>query len=85
MDFILGGSSSSSPPASQPSLHQIRRNQATAVVLLGVIGAEYGQEIPHSSAAAPLAPVSAAGQRHPPEGFNKTDYSLARATSKLFL
>lgn len=81
---FLGSSQAGNPPASSlPSLQQIRRNQATAVVLLGVIGAEYGQEIPHtSSSAAAATPVAAAGQRHPPEGFSKTDYSLARATSK---
>lgn len=60
----------------QPSVQQLRRNQATAVVLLGVIGAEYGQEI------AQVANVSSRPQA--PDGFGNNDYSLARATSKLF-
>ncbi len=59
----------------ESSLQQIRTNQAMAVVLLGVIGAEFGQEVATAQHAHAHAAVVA------PEGFSQHDYSLARATS----
>lgn len=55
--------------SSQVSLQEIRRNQATAVVILGVIGAEFSQEI--------VGPVSMSNGTN-----GVADYILVRATSE---
>lgn len=62
--------------------YEERRKQATAIVLLGVIGAEFGAEIEPPKG---LARARAGGQA--PEGFGLTsggssNYSLARHTCK---
>jgi len=58
-----------------PSILQVRRRHATAIVILGVIGAEFGQELkPRRRELRNSSDV--------PEGFGITDYSLARHTCK---
>lgn len=78
------GCLSNLPPNAKkiPNSYEERRKQATAIVLLGVIGAEFGAEIepPKGSGRA-----RAGGQA--PEGFGLTsgassNYSLARHTCK---
>lgn len=80
----LPGCLSSLPPNAKKisNSYEERRKQATAIVLLGVIGAEFGAEIepPKGSGRA-----RAGGQA--PEGFGLTsggssNYSLARHTCK---
>ncbi|XP_035824202.1 WD repeat-containing protein 7 isoform X4 [Aplysia californica] len=58
-----------------------RRKQATAIVMLGVIGAEFGQEMEPSrtKASEEQKKVKVKGSV---EGFSLTNYSLARHTSK---
>ena len=60
--------------------YEERRKQATAIVLLGVIGAEFGAEIEP-----PKGPARARTGGQAPEGFGLTsgassNYSLARHT-----
>lgn len=59
--------------------YEERRKQATAIVLLGVIGAEFGAEIEP-----PKLPSRARTSTQAPEGFGLTsggsNYSLARHT-----
>uniref|UniRef100_A0A8C5HQJ2 WDR72-like alpha-solenoid domain-containing protein n=1 Tax=Gouania willdenowi TaxID=441366 RepID=A0A8C5HQJ2_GOUWI len=83
-DDITAGCLSNLPPNTKKisNSYEERRKQATAIVLLGVIGAEFGAEIepPRVSGRA-----RAAGQA--PEGFGLTsggssNYSLARHTCK---
>jgi len=62
--------------------YEERRKQATAIVLLGVIGAEFGAEIEP-----PKGSVRARVGGQVPEGFGptsggSTNYSLARHTCK---
>lgn len=82
--LFLPGCLSSLPPNAKKisNSYEERRKQATAIVLLGVIGAEFGAEIepPKGSGRA-----RASGQA--PEGFGLTsggssNYSLARHTCK---
>lgn len=73
---------------------ECRRKEATAIVLLGVIGAEYGQEIEQNKRKQQAAIAEANGSdnanldnpakhKSPPiEGFGGTNYSLARHTSQ---
>ncbi|XP_076337758.1 WD repeat-containing protein Rbcn-3B isoform X2 [Tachypleus tridentatus] len=56
-----------------------RRKQATAIVLLGVIGAEYGHEIEQSK----RKPAEEQKKRSVVEGFGLSNCSLARNTSKV--
>ncbi|KAK6177982.1 hypothetical protein SNE40_012831 [Patella caerulea] len=56
-----------------------RRKQATAIVMLGVVGAEFGHEIEPSRR---KHEEPKKGGRKAPEGFSLTNYSLARHTSK---
>jgi hypothetical protein len=58
-----------------------RRRQATAIVMLGVIGAEFGQEIEPSHSRKPEESKKikrGKGQ----EGFSLSNHSLARQTSE---
>ncbi|XP_042906902.1 WD repeat-containing protein 7 isoform X2 [Parasteatoda tepidariorum] len=55
-----------------------KRKQTTAIVLLGVIGAEYGHEIETSKKSTP----DDQKRRSVVEGFGLTNYSLARYTSQ---
>ncbi|XP_055890767.1 WD repeat-containing protein 7-like isoform X11 [Biomphalaria glabrata] len=57
-----------------------RRKQATAIVMLGVIGAEFGHEIEPSRAKP--EDIKKSKKQGPVEGFSLTNYSLARNTSK---
>lgn len=61
--------------------YETRRRQATAVIILGVIGAEFGQEMdpPHSNTP---SPIKAMAKMDVPEGFGISNYSLARHTCK---
>jgi len=54
-----------------------KRKQTTAIVLLGVIGAEYGHEIETSKKKSP----DDHKKRSVVEGFGLQNYSLARHTS----
>lgn len=56
-----------------------RRKQATAIVMLGVIGAEFGHEIEPSRRKIELTKKSKKEQ----EGFTLSNYSLSRHTSKI--
>uniref|UniRef100_A0A8C7ZCL1 WD repeat domain 7 n=1 Tax=Oryzias sinensis TaxID=183150 RepID=A0A8C7ZCL1_9TELE len=83
-DDITAGCLSNLPPNAKKisNSYEERRKQATAIVLLGVIGAEFGAEI---------EPPKGSGRARPgglvPEGFGPTsgassNYSLARHTCK---
>ncbi|KAM4638832.1 WD repeat-containing protein 7-like, partial [Amazona ochrocephala] len=69
------------PPRKAPPCYEERRKQATAIVLLGVIGAEFGAEIEP-----PKLPTRPRSSSQVPEGFGLTsagaNYSLARHTCK---
>ncbi|XP_071826245.1 WD repeat-containing protein 7-like [Apostichopus japonicus] len=72
---ILSGDS----PVKKVSISfESRRKQATAIVMLGVIGAEFGAEISPSRQKAPSIPA----QRQIQQGFSLNDYSLARHTAQ---
>ncbi|XP_072309175.1 WD repeat-containing protein 7 isoform X2 [Eucyclogobius newberryi] len=81
-DDITAGCLSNLPPNAKKicNSYEERRKQATAIVLLGVIGAEFGAEIEPSKGAR----VRTGGQA--PDGFGLTtggsNYSLARHTCK---
>ncbi|KAK3086238.1 hypothetical protein FSP39_015629 [Pinctada imbricata] len=74
------------PMLSESPLHKIsssfesRRKQATAIVMLGVIGAEFGHEIEPSRRK--LEDPKKTGKKSSQEGFTLTNYSLSRHTSK---
>uniref|UniRef100_A0AAQ4PV52 WD repeat domain 7 n=1 Tax=Gasterosteus aculeatus aculeatus TaxID=481459 RepID=A0AAQ4PV52_GASAC len=83
-DDITAGCLSNLPPNAKKisNSYEERRKQATAIVLLGVVGAEFGAEIEPSKG---LARNRGGGQV--PEGFGLTsggssNYSLARHTCK---
>ncbi|CAH1251800.1 WDR7 [Branchiostoma lanceolatum] len=57
---------------------EARRNQATAIVMLGVIGAEFGAEIATKGQNEEQKKKASRA----PEGFSRDNYSLARHTSK---
>ncbi|CAL9683307.1 unnamed protein product [Knipowitschia caucasica] len=81
-DDISAGCLSNLPPSTKKicNSYEERRKQATAIVLLGVIGAEFGAEIEPSKGSR----TRTGGQA--PEGFGLTsggsNYSLARHTCK---
>ena len=60
-----------------------RRRQATAIVMLGVVGAEFGQEIEPSRRKTEEAKKAKGGKSQ--EGFNLSNYSLSRQTSQCFI
>ena len=60
-----------------------RRKQATAIVMLGVIGAEFGQEIEPSRRKVDEGKKAKSGKSQ--EGFNLANYSLSRQTSQCFI
>lgn len=82
-DDITAGCLSNLPPNAKKicNSYEERRKQATAIVLLGVIGAEFGAEIEP-----PKLPSRARTSSQAPEGFGLTtggsNYSLARHTCK---
>uniref|UniRef100_A0AAY4EM85 WDR72-like alpha-solenoid domain-containing protein n=1 Tax=Denticeps clupeoides TaxID=299321 RepID=A0AAY4EM85_9TELE len=82
-DDITAGCLSNLPPNAKkmPNSYEERRKQATAIVLLGVIGAEFGAEIEP-----PRLPSRSRTTGQAPEGFGLTtggsNYSLARHTCK---
>ncbi|XP_048021920.1 WD repeat-containing protein 7 isoform X3 [Megalobrama amblycephala] len=82
-DDITAGCLSNLPPNAKKicNSYEERRKQATAIVLLGVIGAEFGAEIEP-----PKLPSRARTSTQVPEGFGLTsggsNYSLARHTCK---
>lgn len=82
-DDITAGSLSNLPPSAKriSNSYEERRKQATAIVLLGVIGAEFGAEIEP-----PKLPSRARTSSQAPEGFGLSsggsNYSLARHTCK---
>ncbi|XP_069369781.1 WD repeat-containing protein 7 isoform X2 [Paralichthys olivaceus] len=83
-DDITAGCLSNLPPNAKKisNSYEERRKQATAIVLLGVIGAEFGAEIEP-----PKGSVRARTGGQAPEGFGLTsggssNYSLARHTCK---
>ena len=65
-----------SPTRKVSSSFESRRRQATAIVMLGVIGAEFGAEVQPSRQRAPSMVTSRPIQ----QGFGLSDYSLARHT-----
>ncbi|XP_070197340.1 WD repeat-containing protein 7-like isoform X2 [Littorina saxatilis] len=76
VDQMLGGDLMSKTSVSLEN----RRRQATAIVMLGVIGAEFGQEIEPSRSKAQEGKKAKTGKTQ--EGFNMSNYSLARQTSR---
>ncbi|KAG1935713.1 WD repeat-containing protein [Pimephales promelas] len=82
-DDISAGCLSNLPPSAKriSNSYEERRKQATAIVLLGVIGAEFGAEIEP-----PKLPSRARTSSQAPEGFGLSsggsNYSLARHTCK---
>ncbi|XP_029025680.1 WD repeat-containing protein 7 isoform X5 [Betta splendens] len=83
-DDITAGCLSNLPPNAKKisNSYEERRKQATAIVLLGVIGAEFGAEIEP-----PKGLARARASMQAPEGFGLTssgssNYSLARHTCK---
>lgn len=84
LSVVLPGCLSNLPPNAKKisNSYEERRKQATAIVLLGVIGAEFGAEIEP-----PKGLARARGGGQAPEGFGLTsggssNYSLARHTCK---
>ena len=81
MSPVPAGCLSNLPPNAKKicNSYEERRKQATAIVLLGVIGAEFGAEIEP-----PKLPSRARTSGQAPEGFGLTtggsNYSLARHT-----
>lgn len=67
------------------SLAELKRKQSTAVVLLGVIGAEFGQDISNETNAAPKKPAEQQQQQRRKssivEGFGIGNNNLARLTA----
>ncbi|KAK3803272.1 hypothetical protein RRG08_021472 [Elysia crispata] len=59
-----------------------RRKQATAIVMLGVIGAEFGHEMEPSRTKTEEGKRATKGGKGTVEGFSLTNYSLSRHTSK---
>ncbi|XP_036384609.1 WD repeat-containing protein 7 isoform X1 [Megalops cyprinoides] len=82
-DDITAGCLSNLPPSTKKisNSYEERRKQATAIVLLGVIGAEFGAEIEP-----PKLPSRPRASAQAPDGFGLTtggsNYSLARHTCK---
>ncbi|XP_060746580.1 WD repeat-containing protein 7 isoform X2 [Tachysurus vachellii] len=82
-DDITAGCLSNLPPSHKKisNSYEERRKQATAIVLLGVIGAEFGAEIEP-----PRLPSRSRTSGQAPDGFGLTtggsNYSLARHTCK---
>lgn len=75
-DHMLTGE----PPANKVSSNfESRRKQATAIIMLGVVGAEFGHEI-EPSKRKPETELKKA-RRSGQEGFSLSNYSLARHTS----
>jgi hypothetical protein len=70
---------SDTPLQKSSSSFESRRKQATAIVMLGVIGAEFGHEIEPSRRK--LEDIKK-GKKSAQEGFTLKNYSLARHTSK---
>ncbi|ESO96910.1 hypothetical protein LOTGIDRAFT_159662 [Lottia gigantea] len=68
------------PPHKVSISFESRRKQATAIVMLGVVGAEFGHEIEPSRRK--VEETNKKGSRKPQEGFSLTNYSLSRHTSK---
>ena len=60
-----------------------RRKQATAIVMLGVIGAEFGQEMEPSRTKG-VEETKKGKTKNSADGFSLVNYSLARHTSKSF-
>lgn len=63
------------------SVVEAKRKQSTAIVLLGVIGAEYGHETEQSK----RKPVEDQKKKNVVDGFGPNNYSLARHTSKFYI
>ncbi|XP_025115150.1 WD repeat-containing protein 7-like isoform X3 [Pomacea canaliculata] len=74
-DQMLGGDM----PAKMSVTFDSRRRQATAIVMLGVIGAEFGQEIEPSRRRVQDTKKTKLKSQ---EGFSLSNYSLSRHTSK---
>nr|XP_039254137.1 WD repeat-containing protein 7-like [Styela clava] len=68
-------------PTAQRLSYETRRRQATAVIILGVIGAEFGQEM-EPSRSNNASPSKSQSKSEIPEGFKLTNYSMARNTCK---
>lgn len=69
-------------PARASASFESRRKQAAAIVMLGVIGAEFGQEIePNRRRIDESKKVKVRSQ----EGFSLSNYSLSRHTSESLL
>lgn len=64
------------------SVTELRRKQTTAVVLLGVIGAEFGQEVGSSSSRTETNRSEERRKSSVVEGFGIGNNDLARLTSK---
>lgn len=62
--------------------YESRRRQATAVIILGVIGAEFGQEMEPSKSNTSSPSKPASHHDDIPDGFKLSNYSLARNTCK---
>ena len=69
-------STGDSPTKKVSTSFESRRKQATAIVMLGVIGAEFGAEIQ------PSRLQGNQGNRQVQQGFGMNDYSLARHTGE---
>ena len=65
------------------SVAELKRKQTTAVVLLGVIGAEFGQDISDSGTTRRRASEDQRRKSSVVEGFGIGNNNLARLTSKL--
>ncbi len=78
VDGSVGPEDSNAPRNSSSGTSEGRRKQATAIVLLGVIGAEYGHEVEQSK----RKPNDETRRQSVIEGFGPGNYTLARNTSK---
>ncbi len=72
--------SDTSPIHRYSQTYESRRKQATAIVMMGVIGAEFGATMDQPKPKGPGEGDS--GKKNIVEGFGLTNYSHARHTSK---
>lgn len=66
------------------SISELRRKQTTAVILMGVIGAEFGQEISALDNVSTSSNSTSARRYSIVEGFGIENDNLSRLTSTIF-
>jgi hypothetical protein len=59
-----------------PNSHRIRRKQFVAIIVLSLIGAEFGQDVNSNKSQTPYKTI--------PQGFSLEDHSILKRISKIF-